>query len=200
MPKPVSIILLAGGKSSRMGRDKARLKVDGGLEMLQAIARKLSAISDEVIVATDGRKYDDIGVPVKWVEDIRPGAGSLMGLYSGLREASRGYALVVACDMPFLNLDLLRYMMNLPRDYLILAPRLGDKTETLHTIYSRKVLPEIARLLEAGHLKITDLFSKVPVCYIPEEAINRYDPEHLSFFNINSPCQLEEARKMLEKG
>jgi molybdopterin-guanine dinucleotide biosynthesis protein A len=199
MPRPISAILLAGGKSSRMGIDKANLKLDGGLMMLQSIARKLSAVSDEVIVATDGRRYDDIGVRVKWVADVHPGAGSLVGLYSGLREASSDYALVVACDMPFLSLDLLRYMIALPRDYDILAPRLGDKIEPLHAIYSRSCLPTIARLLEAGHLKIIDLFGEVLVRYLTEEAFEKYDPEHRSFFNINSPDQLAEARAIIEK-
>jgi len=182
-----------------MGREKARLKLDGGLTMLESIARKLSAVSDEVIVATDGRRYDDLGVGVKWAVDVRPGAGSLMGLYSGLREARHDYALVVACDMPFLNLDLLRYMIALPRDYEILAPRVGDKIEPLHAIYSRGCLPAIARLLEAGHLKIIDLFGEVLVRYLPEEAFEKYDPEHRSFFNINSPGELAQARAIIKK-
>ena len=199
MPKAISSILLAGGKSSRMGKDKARLKLDGRLMVLQGIARKLLTISDEVIVATDGRRYKNLNVRVKWVDDVYPGAGSLVGLYSGLKEASSDYALVVACDMPFLNLELLRYMIALPRDYDILTPRLGDKIEPLHAIYSRNCLPAIARLLEAGHKKIVDLFSKVRVRYLSQEVVERYDPEHRSFFNINTPDQLAEARAIIEE-
>ena len=199
MPKAISSILLAGGKSSRMGKDKARLKLDGRLMVLQGIARKLLTISDEVIVATDGRRYKNLNVRVKWVDDVYPGAGSLVGLYSGLKEASSDYALVVACDMPFLNLELLRYMIALPRDYDILTPRLGDKIEPLHAIYSRNCLPAIARLLEAGHKKIVDLFSKVRVRYLSQEVVERYDPEHHSFFNINTPDQLAEARAIIEE-
>ena len=200
MPKAISSILLAGGKSSRMGKDKARLKLDGRLMVLQGIARKLLTISDEVIVATDGRRYKNLNVRVKWVDDVYPGAGSLVGLYSGLKEASSDYALVVACDMPFLNLELLRYMIALPRDYDILAPRLGDNIEPLHAIYSRNCLPAIARLLEAGHKKIVDLPEKVQVRYLSQEVVERYDPEHHSFFNINTPDQLEEARAIIEEG
>jgi len=199
MPKAISSILLAGGKSYRMGKDKARLKLDGRLMVLQGIARKLLAISDEVIVVTDGRRYDDLNVRVKWVDDVYPGAGSLVGLYSGLKKASSDYALVVACDMPFLNLELLRYMIALPRDYDILAPRLGDNIEPLHAIYSRNCLPAIARLLEAGHKKIVDLPGKVRVRYLSQEVVERYDPEHRSFFNINTPDQLAEARAIIEE-
>jgi len=199
MPNDITSIILAGGKSSRMGKDKAGLKLDGRLMILQSIARKLLTISDEVIVATDGRRYDDLIIRVKWVDDVYPGAGSLVGLYSGLKEASSDYALVVACDMPFLNLELLRYMIALPRDYDILAPRMGDKIEPLHAIYSRNCLTAIARLLEAGHKKIMDLYDEVRVRYISQEVIDKYDPEHRSFFNINTPDQLAEARAIIEE-
>jgi molybdopterin-guanine dinucleotide biosynthesis protein A len=197
MSSPISAILLAGGKSSRLGTDKARIKLDGSLMMLQAIAQKLLAVSNEVIVATDGRRYDELKVKVKWVEDIYPGAGSLVGLYSGLRAAKSSYALVVACDMPFLNVDLLQYMINLPRDYDALIPKVGDKIEPLHAIYSKKCLQPIKSSLDAGHLKIVDFLDEVQVCYLLEEVIDRYDPEHRSFFNINSLEQLRQAKNIL---
>ncbi len=199
MPKPISSILLAGGKSYRMGKDKARLKLGGGPMILQGIARKLLTISDEVIVATDGRRYKNLNVRVKWVDDVYPGAGSLVGLYSGLKEASSDYALVVACDMPFLNLELLRYMIALPRDYDILIPKIGDKIEPMHAIYSRRCLQPAERLLETGHLKIADMFPELRVRYLLQEVIEKYDPEHRSFFNINTPDQLEEARAIIEE-
>ncbi len=198
MPNAISSILLAGGKSSRMGKDKARLKLDGRLMILQSIARKLLTISDEVIVATDGRRYDNLNVRVKWVDDVYPGAGCLGGIYSGLREARSDYALVVACDMPFLNLNLLRYMIDLPRDYDILVPKIGTKIEPLHAIYSKRCLQPTKRLLEAGHKKIIDIFPEVQVRYLSQEVIERYDPKYRSFFNINSPEQLAEARAIIE--
>jgi len=199
MPSAISSILLAGGKSSRMGKDKARLRLDGRLMILQSIARKLLTISDEVIIATDGRRYEDLDAGVKWVDDVYPGAGSLVGLYSGLREAKSDYALVVACDMPFLNLDLLHCMIALPRDYDILAPKIDTRAEPLHAIYSKNCLEPARKLLEAGHKKITDVFPEVRVRYLSPEVIERYDPKHRSFFNINSPNQLAEARAIIKK-
>jgi len=198
MTKDISSILLAGGKSSRMGKDKARLKLDGRMMILQSVANKLLTISDEIIVATDGRRYEDLNVSVKWVDDVYPLAGSLVGLYSGLRATGSDYALVVACDMPFLNLDLLRHMIALPRDYDILIPQIGDKLEPLHAIYSKKCLEPAKRLLEAGHLRIIDMFPEVRVSYLPQEIIEKYDPEHRSFFNINSPDQMAEAKAIVE--
>ncbi|HEX79082.1 MAG TPA: molybdenum cofactor guanylyltransferase [Dehalococcoidia bacterium] len=199
MPNTISSIILAGGKSSRMGKDKARLKLDGRLIILQDIVRKLSMISEEIIVATDGRRYKELGVGVKWADDVSPGGGSLIGLYSGLRLASSEYALVVACDMPFLNVELLRYMVSLPRDYDVLVPRICGKIETMHAVYSKNCLLQIEKLLKTGHKKIIEFFSGVRVRYLTQEEIDRYDPEHNSFFNVNSPEQLEKARVIIDK-
>ena len=196
---PVDSIILAGGRSSRLGIDKAGIKLDGQLMMLQGIAEKLLTVSDEVIIATDGRRYDNLSVKVKWVKDVYPSAGSLVGLYSGLQAAGTSHSLVVACDMPFLNLDLIRYMIDLPRDYDILIPKLGEYIEPLHAIYSRKCLQPIERVLKAGHIKVTDFFDEVLVRYVPEEVIDRYDSDHRSFFNINLPDQLREARTIINR-
>jgi molybdenum cofactor guanylyltransferase len=200
MSTAISAILLAGGKSSRLGTDKAKVKLDGTSMMIQNIAEKLSAISDDVVVSTNGRRYDGITVPVKWAVDVTPGAGSLMGLYSGLLAVKYDYAIAVACDMPFINIGLLKYMIDMPRDYDALLPMVGEKSEQLHSIYSKKCLPVIEKNLQAGHLKITGLLADISVKYVPEDIINRYDPEHHSFFNVNTQEQLTEAQNILEKG
>ena len=198
MPDSVSAILLAGGKSSRLGTDKAKVKLDGESVMIQAIAEKLSAVSDDIVVSSNGRRYDDITVPVRWVADVKPGAGSLMGLYSGLLAVKHDYAIAVACDMPFINIELLKYMMSLPRDYDALLPRIGDKTEQLHSIYSKSCLPEMERFLESGRLKITAFLDEINVKFVPEDIINKYDPQHLAFFNVNTAEQLKEAQNILK--
>ncbi len=198
MLSPISSIVLAGGKSSRLGTDKARIKLDARFAMVQSAAEKLLTVSDEVVVVTDGRRYGHLRV--KWVSDVYPGTGPLGGLYSGLLAAKSTHALVVACDMPFLNLALLRYMISLPRDYDVLIPKLGHKLEPLHTIYSRNCLQPIERLLKAGRFKIIDFFDQVIVHYLTEEEIEQYDPDHRSFFNINTPDQLREAKTMIKRG
>lgn len=197
MSVPISSIILAGGKSSRLGTDKARIKLDGRSIILQSIAEKLLSVTDEVIVVTDGRKYDNLEVKVKWVKDVYPSIGSIVGVYSGLRAIRLNYALVVACDMPLLNLDLIKHMINLPRDYDILIPKIGKYIEPLHAIYSRKCLQPIERALKAGNLKLIDFFDEVIVRYLTEEVIDRYDSDHLSFFNINSPAQLREVKTII---
>ncbi|HAS04628.1 MAG TPA: hypothetical protein DCR71_02540, partial [Dehalococcoidia bacterium] len=79
MSDSVSAILLAGGKSSRLGTDKAKVKLDGESVMINSIAGKLSLLSDDIVVSTNGRRYEDITIPVRWATDVKPGAGSLMG-------------------------------------------------------------------------------------------------------------------------
>lgn len=200
MSTAVSSIILAGGKSSRLGKDKAMLKLDGKCMMLWSIACKLATISNEVIIATDGRRYQDLDdIKVRWAADVYPGAGSLVGLYSGLKEARSNFALVVACDMPFVNLELLRYMISLPRDYAILLPKIGSGVEPLHAIYSKECLPHIENLLEMGHKKIRDLYPRVRIRYLSEEEIDKYDPWHRSFFNINTPQELAEAQELMRQ-
>jgi molybdopterin-guanine dinucleotide biosynthesis protein A len=198
MPDSVSAILLAGGKSSRLGTDKAKVKLNGESVMIGAIAKKLSEVSDDIVVSSNSRRYDDITVPVRWVADVKPGAGSLMGLYSGLLAVKHDYAIAVACDMPFINIELLKYMMSLPRDYDALLPRIGDKTEQLHSIYSKSCLPEMERFLESGRLKITAFLGEINVKFVPEDIINKYDPQHLAFFNVNTAEQLKEAQNILK--
>ncbi|MDD3677943.1 MAG: molybdenum cofactor guanylyltransferase [Dehalococcoidales bacterium] len=198
MSDPVSAILLAGGKSSRLGTDKAKVKLDGESVMIQAIAEKLSGLSEDIVVSTNGRRYEDITIPVRWAIDVRPGAGSLMGLYSGLLAAKHDYAIAVACDMPFINIELLKYMISLPRDYDALLPKIGEQTEQLHSIYSKNCLPKMEKYLNSGHLKITSFMDEIDVKYVDEDIINKYDPRHLSFFNVNTAQQLNEAQDILK--
>jgi molybdopterin-guanine dinucleotide biosynthesis protein A len=198
MSDPVSAILLAGGKSSRLGTDKAKVKLDGESVMIQAIAEKLSGLSEDIVVSTNGRRYEDITIPVRWAIDVRPGAGSLMGLYSGLLAAKHDYAIAVACDMPFINIELLKYMISLPRDYDALLPKIGEQTEQLHSIYSKNCLPKMEKYLNSGHLKITSFMDEIDVKYVDEDIINKYDPRHLSFFNVNTAKQLNEAQDILK--
>ncbi|HFD40695.1 MAG TPA: molybdenum cofactor guanylyltransferase, partial [Anaerolineae bacterium] len=119
----ISGIVLAGGQSRRLGRDKALLEIEGR-PLLARTVHTLAALSDDLIVVTNApERYAPLGLPVRFVADEKPGIGSLMGLYSGLKAAHHPYALVVACDMPFLNPALLRYLLSLTAGYDIVIPR-----------------------------------------------------------------------------
>jgi molybdopterin-guanine dinucleotide biosynthesis protein A len=190
--------VLAGGESARIGTDKAFLKI-GGKTLIEQILEKLLRIGDDVIVVTNSpERYNHLGV--RLVSDISPGKGALGGIYSGLKASKNEYSFVVACDMPFLNVNLIRYMTLLASGHDVVIPRVNGLLEPLHAIYSKRCIPSIERLLEKDDLKIVRFFSDVRVRYVEEEEINVLDPKHLSFFNINTLEDLEKARKLDDEG
>jgi len=194
----ISCIVLAGGESARIGTDKAFLKI-GGKTLIEQILEKLLRIGDDVIVVTNSpERYNHLGV--RLVSDISPGKGALGGIYSGLKASKNEYSFVVACDMPFLNVNLIRYMTLLASGHDVVIPRVNGLLEPLHAIYSKRCIPSIERLLEKDDLKIVRFFSDVRVRYVEEEEINVLDPKHLSFFNINTLEDLEKARKLDDEG
>jgi len=194
----VSGIVLAGGQSSRLGMDKSFINVNGQ-SLIEHIVAKLTRLSDDVIIVTNSPdEYDHL--EARLIGDIYPGKGALGGIYSGLRAAVNAYSLVVACDMPFLDLNLLRYMIILAREHDVVIPRIGGLPEPLHAIYSKSCLEPIDRLLARGGLKIIDFFSEVRVRYVEEGEVDIFDPQHLSFFNVNTLNDLEEMKKLARKG
>lgn len=193
-------IVLAGGKSSRLGRNKA-LQVLDGKSLIQRVVDRLSVLSTEFIIVTaDGASIPCSSlVPVKTVSDACAGWGPLVGLYSGLAASTCQRAVVVGCDMPFLNADLLRYMSQISSAFDVVVPRIEDKVEPLFAVYSRTCIPAIRELLEREELRINRLFRMVKVRYVGEAEIDVFDPEHLSFFNVNSNADLIRAREIAAK-
>jgi len=123
-----------------------------------------------------------------------PRKGPLAGIYSGLRASSSSQAIIVGCDTPFLNVSLLAYMAKNIDQYDVVLPRIGEMVEPLCAVYSKSCLVSIKALLEQNKLRVSKLFGAVKVRYIEEGEINIFDPEHLSFFNINSQADLEKAK------
>jgi molybdopterin-guanine dinucleotide biosynthesis protein A len=194
----VSGIVLAGGHSSRLGMDKSFVNANGQ-PLIEHIVAKLTKLSDDVIIVTNSpENYNHL--EAKLVGDIYPGKGSLGGIYSGLRAATNAHSLVVACDMPFLDLNLLRYMILLACGHDVVIPRIGGLVEPLHAIYSKSCLEPIDRLLARGGLKIIDFFPEVRVRYVEESEVDIFDPQHLSFFNVNTPSDLVRMKKLVRKG
>ena len=194
---PISCIVLAGGEGKRLGTDKALLRI-GGRVLIEGIVEKMARIGDEVIIVTNSpQRYSHL--EARLVGDVYPGKGALGGIYSGLKAARNHHSLVVACDMPFLDLKLLRYMIVLSPGQDVIIPRIGGLTEPLHAIYSKGCLQPMERLLSAGHLKIIDFFPEVQVRYVEEQEVKLFDPQCLSFFNINTLADLEKARSLVRR-
>jgi len=196
----VSGVVLAGGRSRRLGIDKAFLRLFDQ-PLVARVVNTLVSLSDDLIVVTnEPALYAELGLPVRLVGDERPGQGSLMGVYSGLRQARYSHAVVVACDMPFLSRSLLRYMTSLTADYDVIVPEVNGMPEPLHAIYGEASLRPMARLLADGERKIIRFFPEVRVRVVKESEIDQFDPDHLSFLNVNTRQDWDRIQQMVSTG
>jgi len=190
-------IILSGGKSSRLGRSKA-LQLIEGKSLIQWVVDHLAILSTEIIIATAHGELIPCSsaAKIKTVADIYPGKGPLAGIYSGLIASSSSRAIVVGCDTPFLSVGLLEYMTQICSTFDVVIPRIKNELEPLCAVYSKNCLDPIQGLLKQDERQIRKLFIMVNVKYVEEDEINRFDPKHLSFFNINTQDDLERARKL----
>jgi len=135
-----------------------------------------------------------------WCRTFYPGAGPLAGIQVGLRTAKHPWCLVVACDMPFLNPDLLDYILSLAPGHDVVLPRYGGYTHQLHAAYGKTCLPYIEEQLSGGDYKIDRFFPQVRVCHVAEPELRRHDPDLHSFFNLNTPEALAEVEAIFRAG
>ncbi len=193
-------VVLAGGKGSRLGRQKALERIAGDKSLIENTVETITPLCQDIIVVTSKEQLENIlsaGLAVKVVVDVYPGKAALGGIYTGLANASSLHALVVACDMPFLNKSLLHYMINLVTDFDIVVPKVENKIELLHGIYSKKCMEKIKEMLDKNILQVLKLLDMVKTRYVTDEEVNKYDPNHLSFFNINTLNDLVTAKNIL---
>lgn len=196
----ISAVVLAGGQSSRLGKDKSFLLI-GGQPLVARTVHTLAQLSDDLLIVTNWpQRYQPLALPARLVPDEQPGAGSLMGIYSGLRAARYPQALVVGCDMPFLNLALLTHMLLLAEGCDVVIPRVSGLLEPLHAVYGKTCLPAIARLMAQGRRQVIAFFHEVRVCYLEDDEVDRFDPDHLSFLNVNTEEDWVRVQAILAGG
>jgi molybdopterin-guanine dinucleotide biosynthesis protein A len=203
MPLEISCIALAGGKSSRLGRNKL-FEVIGGKTLFTRVISALALFKSEIIVVTSEQSSipGDISYPgLKIVKDIFPGKGSLGGIYTGLATSKTLYNIVVACDMPFLNYDLLKYFAAIADGFDLVAFNKVEKFEPLHAVYSQKCIFPMEKLMQSkNNERIIEILPQIKVHKIGQEEIDRIDPHHLSFFNVNTEAELQTARAITREG
>ena len=189
----VTGVIQAGGKSTRMGgRPKALMEL-GGRRIVERVVAAVAPVVDGLLIVTNTPElYAFLGLPM--VADVYPGGGSLGGIYSGLKAAPGDAAFTVACDMPFVHLDVVRLVVDRAGEGDVVIPRVGDQLETLHALYAKSCLPHIEERLVAGRLKIVGFFDRVRVVEIPEVEVARYRDPAVVFMNVNTPEELERAR------
>jgi molybdopterin-guanine dinucleotide biosynthesis protein A len=177
-------IILSGGKSERMGENKAFLTV-GGMRLIDRIVGLFREIFREVIIVTT-TPCDYLDQKAAIVTDILPEKGALGGIYTGLFYASDEHAFVAACDMPFLNKTFIEYMVSRATGYDIIIPESYDGLQPLHAIYARRCLPSILDRLEKNRLQIRGFYQGYRLHNIPPETIHSFDPEGRMFMNVNT--------------
>ena len=190
----VTAIILAGGKNLRLGRPKAT-EIIGGKSIVERVIERLRPLASQMLIVTGAERADlpDTG-DAEFLADLYPGYGPLGGIYTGLVASRTSHSIVVACDMPFLNTELLGYMVEQTGDFDAVVPRLdGGMTEPLHAVYSRSCLETIRRRLESKQLSVNSFIKALRVRYIGQAESQRFDPELLSFFNINYQADVERA-------
>lgn len=190
-------VILAGGESRRMGRTKALLPF-GGTTLIEAAIARLREVCSEILIVTNTPDlYRSLGV--RTVADVLPGRRSLAGIYTGILHTG-GPAFVCACDMPFLNPALIRYLGTLAEGVDVVIPQHGGEYEPLHAVYTPACLEPLQRCATRGG-RNTGFLGEVRVRVVEVEEIRRFDPELRSFVNVNTPEEYARLQGMVaERG
>ena len=188
-------IILAGGKSKRMGGNKAFIDV-GGVPLFERVYRVFKEIFSEIIiVSNDTRPFERYEARLQ--KDIISNKGALGGIYTGLFHSSSYHTFCTACDMPLLNPWVIKYMTEERDEYDVIVPKTHDGLHPLHAIYSKRCLNPMRQLLNGDDLRIVNFFHQVRVRYIEEMEIRELDPHMRSFINVNTEEEMEAVRNIL---
>lgn len=195
MPGPttkMAAIILAGGSSIRMGENKAFLQIDG-IPIITRICNLLRNLFEEIIIVTNQKDLFE-GYHSKIYSDLIPDKGALGGLYTGIFFSTFQYSFCVACDMPFLNGNLIQFLIRNLKDEDAIVPRTADGLQPLHALYSKKCLGPMKDVIEQGKHRITDFYGLVRVKIVDEGDFLHLDPYRESFVNINTREELRLIR------
>lgn len=193
----VAGVILAGGKSRRMGTDKAFLTV-GREAMIENVAMELKKVFKELLIS-GGEEETGVRLGLKVVPDLIKGWGPLSGIHASLLAARSRKCLVVPCDMPFLSADLARIMAELSQGYDVTVPQHGDYLQPLFAVYDKNCIPAVEEALRNGRHKVVDFYPRVRVKYVSETLLRAAADIDTVFFNVNTPLDLEKARMMDKK-
>jgi molybdopterin-guanine dinucleotide biosynthesis protein A len=183
-------IILSGGKNTRMGCNKAFLRI-GGERLIDRTVRIFRDIFPEVILITNEPLFY-LEQNVTIVTDLVKNKGPLMGVYTGLFYASSDYIFIAACDMPSLNGPFIQYMIDHAAGEDIVVPASPGGLEPLHAVYSKKCMGPIHRLLDADRLKITGFYKGLKQKVIGQDILQSFDPAGRMFFNVNFQEDLQK--------
>ena len=195
MHSSLTAVILAGGMSRRLGRNKA-LEPFQGEPLIRRVIARMGQVGESVsVIVNEAQRAHELDLPEEVASSVDryPGKGSLGGIVTGLITSPTVWSAFCACDMPFVNTRLYRYLASLRDGYDAVVPVIEGRPEPTHALYSRVCIGPIEQRIEADDLKISSFFSEVRVRLVPEDEIRRLDPDLLSFFNVNTQDDLETA-------
>lgn len=190
-------VILAGGKSSRMGRNKAFLDFKGRSIIEHTIDLFKPLFPEVILVTNTPVKYANLGIKV--VTDIFPHKGPLGGIYTALFYSSYDYSFIASCDMPFLKRELIRFLIDMKDGFDVIVPKLKDGHEPLHAVYSKRCLKPMEAMIKEGDLRIIGFYREVKVREVSEDELAPFNQEPSSFININTPEDYEIALSLISR-
>jgi molybdopterin-guanine dinucleotide biosynthesis protein A len=192
MKMNAGLIVLSGGKSSRMGRNKALLPIEGKA-MIQRIFDSLGEeFSDRILVTNRPEEYAPL-LPddVKIVSDVYPGSGPLSGIHAGLLASAAEYNVVAACDMPFVSRHVAELLVKKSQGFDAVVPRFNRMRQPLFAVYHKSVAGEIEGILEGNDFRVNNLWKKLNTLWLEEDDLSTIPEIERAFLNINNPEEYE---------
>lgn len=192
----VTGIILAGGLSKRYGQNKAFLEI-GGIRLIDRIKEEMENIFKRLIlIANEKKSFEYLGIPI--IEDLIKGLGPIGGIYTGLMNISDQAGFFVACDMPFINKRLIRYMLDIKDNHEAVVPLVANEVEPLHAIYSKSCLKPIRNLIDSKYYRVRYFYNQISVRYVKEDEIRKFGSPSKAFLNINTPDEFAKIQSLMK--
>ena len=193
-----TVIILAGGENERIGQTKALLLLDEKVTIIDFMISNLKKMFNEIIVVTNERdKFFHLSAKI--VEDMIPGIGPIGGIHSGLIHSRNTHSFVIACDMPFVNVDLIKYMESTIEENDVIVPKTKNGYEALHAFYSKACILPIETQIKRKNFNVTSFFAEVKTREIKDSELENIDPLKITFFNINAEEDYNKAKTIYKQ-
>lgn len=190
------LLILAGGQSRRMGRDKALLPVRGR-PVIERVLHRLRGWGDPLVITNRTEAYRHLGVPM--ASDIFPGKGPLAGIHAGLSRSRHRVNLVVACDMPFVSRAVADLLLQGLEGHDAIVPRFEGRLHPLFAVYTRDCIEPLEASLKAGRLDVVRFLTRIRTWFLEGNAIAAVADPRLALFNMNEPADYRRACRMVQE-
>ena len=196
----ISCAILAGGESRRFKRDKTVATLNG-VTFTEILTKKLLSIFDDVmIISKDPKKFNFNYKNITFLKDFTDNQSPLVGIITALQNAKYESVFIVSADAPFLKTELVKYLSTFIKDYDIVLTKIDEKINTLCGFYNKKILSDLINSYENGEYKIIDAFKNFNIKFIDDKKeIEKHDKHLLSFININTLEDYENAKEIAKK-